>query len=371
MNVWQKTVIKIKPMQVNEIPSRVLYKDGEEFLYFGGTNYLGVTTLPQFQNILLTSFQKWGTSYGSSRSANIQLEIYKTAEDLLASQTGTDAAVTVSSGMLAGKLALEQLQHTTDLLFHFPNTHPALLHPFSLPLIQNGKLNPFLLDPTVSRIGIVADAIPSLEVTPIDLNILKAIPDSKTITLLLDESHSFGLLGDQGQGVLNQYQLPNIHQKITIASLGKAIGLTGGFIAGNFQFIDAIKKQQNFIGASGMNPAFLETFVKAQTIYNSQRQALKENLNYVSKYLTPNTALTFTATYPAIYFDQEELLQMFLENNIIPTSFPYPTASGKLSRIVISAHHTKADLDKMIQQLNIFTQLTSGLDLEGDMRFVL
>src|SRR6187431_519123 len=184
-------------MQVNEIPNRVFYKDGEQFLYFGGTNYLGVTTLPEFQNILLASFQKWGTSYGSSRSANIQLGIYKTAEDLLAQQIGTEAVVTVSSGMLAGKLALEQLQHSSDLVFHFPNTHPALLHPFSLPLIQNGKLNPFLLDPTVSRIGIVADAIPSLKVTPLDLGILKDIREGIEITLVLDESHSIGILGDQ------------------------------------------------------------------------------------------------------------------------------------------------------------------------------
>jgi len=118
-----------------------------------------------------------------------------------------------------------------------------------------------------------------------------------------------------------------------------------------------------------MNPTFLETFVNAQKIYHLQRQQLKDNLNYVAKNLIPNKAFTFTSTYPAIYFDQEELLQLLLENNIIPTSFPYPTASGKLSRIVISAHHTKADIDKMVKQLNIFTQLSS--DFEGDIRFVL
>ncbi|AOW10022.1 aminotransferase class I/II-fold pyridoxal phosphate-dependent enzyme [Flavobacterium gilvum] len=354
-------------MQVNEIPNRVFYKDGEEFLYFGGTNYLGVTTLPEFQNMLLAAFQKWGTSYGSSRSANIQLDIYDIAENLLAQQMQTEAAVTVSSGMLAGKLALEQLHHTTDLVFHFPNTHPALLHPFSLPLIQNGKLNPFIFDPTVSKIGIVADAIPSLEVTPINLDILKSIPSDKEITLLLDESHSIGILGNQGQGVLNQYELPNVYCKISIASLGKAMGLSGGIISGNSQFVNQIKKQQNFIGASGMNPAFLETFVNAQTIYQTQRQQLKNNLNYVSTNLIPNTCFTFTNSYPAIYFDNDELLQLLLDNNIIPTSFPYPTASGKLSRIVISAHHSETDLEKMVQQLNIFTQMNSGLD--GDMRF--
>jgi 8-amino-7-oxononanoate synthase len=264
---------------------------------------------------------------------------------------------------------LEQLQHTTDLIFHFPNTHPALLHPFSLPLIQNGKLNSFLSDPAVSKIGIVADAVPSLEVTPIDLSILQDIPSDKEITLLLDESHSIGILGDKGQGVLNQYQLSNVNKKISIASLGKAMGLSGGVIAGNLDFISQIKKQPNFVGASGMNPAFLETFVNAQALYDLQRQQLRNNLNYVAKQLISNNAFTFTSSYPAIYFDNEELLQLLLENNIIPTSFPYPTASGKLSRIIISAHHTKIDLDKMIQQLNTFTQLNTGF--EGDIRFVL
>ncbi|CAN1563467.1 BioF 7-keto-8-aminopelargonate synthetase and related enzymes [Flavobacteriaceae bacterium] len=356
-------------MQVNQIPNRVFYKDGEEFLYFGGTNYLGVTTLPDFQKILWSGFQKWGTSYGSSRSANIQLDVYKTAEVLLAQQIGTEAAVTISSGMLAGKLVLEQLLHTTDLIFHFPNTHPALQHPFSLPLIQNGKLNPFLLDPTVSKIGIVADAVPSLEVTPIDLSILEDIPINKEITLVLDESHSFGILGDKGEGVLNQYKLSNVRQKISIASLGKAMGLSGGVIAGELSFLNELKQLQNYVGASGMNPAFLETFVNAQYLYDLQRQHLKNNLKHVAENLIPNSAFTFTKEYPVIYFDNEEVLQMLLENNIIPTSFPYPTYSGKLSRIVISAHHEIEDLDKMINQLNNFSKQTD--DLEGDIRFVL
>jgi 8-amino-7-oxononanoate synthase len=356
-------------MKVDQIPNRVISNNGEEHLYFGGTNYLGVTTLPEFQKILLTSFQKWGTSYGSSRSANIQLEVYKKAEDLLAKQIGTDCAVTISSGMLAGKLAIELLQQTTDLVFYFPNTHPALLHPFSHPLIQNGKLNPFLFDPTVSKIGIVADAIPSLEVTPIDLSILYEIPIDKEITLILDESHSVGILGDQGYGILNQYQLPNVLRKISIASLGKAYGLSGGFIAGDFEFISNLKQQQTFIGASGMNPAFLETYINAQELYDVQRQKLQHNLSYVVSNLIPNAAFTFVEEYPAIYFDNNELLTILLDNKIIPTSFPYPTASGKLSRIVISAHHTIEDLDTMIKQLNIFSNMST--DFDGDIRFVL
>lgn len=349
-------------MQIDKIPNRIFYKDGKEYLYFGGTNYLGVTTLPEFQNLIVAGLQKWGSCFGSSRSANIQLSVYKTAEDLFAKIIKTEAAVTVSSGMLAGKLALEQLQHSCDLIFHFPNTHPALMHPFSLPLIQNNKLNPFLFDNSVTKIGIVADAIPSSNVVPIDLNILKEIPNEKKITLLLDESHSIGVLGEQGQGVLGLYNLPNLQNKITVASLGKALGLSGGIIAGNSDFVNKIKQQQSFVGASGMNPVFLETFVNAQVIYQKQRQTLKNHLDFVASHLLPNKEFTFSKEYPVIYFDNDDLLQLLLENNIIPTSFPYPTASGKLSRIVIGAHHTKIDLEKIIQLLNTFTQMNSEAD---------
>lgn len=356
-------------MELNEIPNRVLYKDGQEYLYFGGTNYLGITTNPDFQRIICQAVLKWGSSYGSSRMANIRLDIYEKAEKLIARQMETEASLTISSGMLAAKLALEQLQHQNELLFHLPNTHPALLHPSSLPLIHNNKLNQFLFDSTITKIGIVADAIPSLAVTAIDLDILNSIPTNKKITLLLDESHSIGLLGNQGQGVLNQYNYPNVHSKISIASLGKAMGLTGGIIAGPTDFIDNIKQQQNFVGSSGMNPAFLESFVSAQSLYYQQRQELKKKVSYVAERLLANDAYTFSHDYPVIYFDNDQLLELLEENNIIPTSFPYPTASGKLSRIVISAHHWLSDLDRMVKNLNTFTEMESGV--EGDIRFLL
>src|SRR3970040_1116859 len=137
-------------MTVNGFPDRIIRVDGVEYLYFGGTNYLGITTNPDFQNILFESIKKWGTGFGSSRNSNIQLSIYETAEKLLAKNIGTEAALAVSSGMLAGKLVVEHLSNTTDAVFHFPDTHPALMSVSSLPIMENGKLNPRIFDPTIS-----------------------------------------------------------------------------------------------------------------------------------------------------------------------------------------------------------------------------
>jgi len=335
-------------MIVNEFPNRIINVDGIEYLYFGGTNYLGMSTNADFQNILFESIKKWGTGYGSSRNSNIKLSIYETAEKLLAKSIDTEAALVVSSGMLAGKLVVEYLSKTTDAMFHFPDAHPALKNPPSLPILINGELNSKIFDKNTSKITILTDAIPSQYVEPIDLGILLTIPKEKEITLVIDESNSLGIIGNEWQNKLKKENI-NI---IKVSSLGKALGLSGGVIAGDSDFIESIKKEDTFIGAAGMNPAFLETYVNAQDIYLSQQQRLHRNLNYIETHLTNRERYTFRSSYPVIYFDDNAFSKKLLENKIITTSFKYTNDSGLLNRIVITSNHTNDDLEQLVVQLN-------------------
>ncbi|POY40530.1 aminotransferase class I/II [Flavobacterium alvei] len=334
-------------MIVNEFPDRLITIDGVEYLYFGGTNFLGIATNPDFQNILFESIKKWGSSYGSSRNSNIKLSIYETAEKLLAKKTNSQATLTVSSGMLAGKLVVDYLSKTTDAMFHFPDAHPALQNPPSFPILINGELNPKIFDKNTSKIAVLTDAIPSQYVTPIDLSILLSIPKEKRIELVIDESNSFGILGNEW---LNVIKRENINF-IKVASLGKAMGISGGFIAGNQSFISEMRNQASFIGASGMNPAFLETYCNAQEIYHLQKQKLEHNLQYIDTHFKNRTKFTFHPSYPIIYFDDELISKNLFDNKIITTSFKYTNASGKLNRIVITSNHIVTDLDQLIAQL--------------------
>jgi 8-amino-7-oxononanoate synthase len=339
-------------MNVDEFPDRKIRIEGVEYFYFGGTNYLGMSTNTDFQNLLFESIKKWGTAYGSSRNSNIKLSIYSAAEELLARNCKTEAALTVSSGMLAGKLIIEHLSKTSDALFHFPNTHPAIWTPSSLPIMENGKLNSKIFDPTISKISILADAIPSLEVKPIDFSILLEIPKEKEVTLVIDESHSLGISGKKGSGILSTLNNLKVYRKVGIASLGKAYGLSGGMIAGDRTFIAEIRNQASFIGASGMNPAFLETYIKAQELYQAQLLKLDQNLDYINAHFSNREGFIFNKDYPVIYFESDGISKKLLKNNIITTSFKYPTSSGMLNRIVITANHIKDDLDKLLTQLN-------------------
>ena len=339
-------------MKVNQFPDRIIEIDNEEYLYFGGTAYLGLPTHPGFQKLIIKNILQWGTAYGSSRSANIQLNAYENGERFLADFINADAALTLSSGMLAGKLVVEILIPETDLFFHFPDTHTAIKVSNSLPVFIGNKLNPRLLDNTTEKITILTDSVPSFHIKPINLTILNSIPSNKEITLVIDESHSLGILGTNGCGIFSTINLPNIKRKIMLSSLGKAFGLTGGVIASDSEFINNMSTHDTFVSSAGMNAAFVQTMADADNIYLQQHQKLKDNLHYIDVNLIKNKAIHFDSNYPLIYPEIEGLNEIFTANKIIVTNFKYPTDTKDLNRIVITANHKKEDLDKIIHILN-------------------
>ncbi|MFV8372824.1 aminotransferase class I/II-fold pyridoxal phosphate-dependent enzyme [Flavobacterium sp. LB2P74] len=339
-------------MKVNQFPDRIIEIDNTDYLYFGGTAYLGIPTHPEFQKLLIQNILQWGTAYGSSRSANIQLTAYENGERFLANFVKVDAALTLSSGMLAGKLVIEALTPETDLFFHFPDTHTAIKAINSIPFFIGNELNPRLLDNVPEKITILTDAVPSFHVKPIDLSVLNLIPSNKEITLIVDESHSLGILGTNGCGIFSNIDLPNIKRKIMIASLGKAFGLTGGVIASDSEFINQMTVHDTFVSSAGMNAAFVQTMADAAAIYLQQHQKLKDNLNYVEAHLIKNKTIDFDPNYPLIYPEIEGINKIFTSNKIIVTNFKYPTDTKDLNRIVITANHKKEDLDKIIHILN-------------------
>ncbi|MFA9187687.1 aminotransferase class I/II-fold pyridoxal phosphate-dependent enzyme [Flavobacterium sp. FBOR7N2.3] len=339
-------------MKVTEFPDRVLKIDEEKYLYFGGTAYLGLPPNKKFQKILFKNITRWGTAYGSSRNANIKLTAYEKGETFLAKFIQAEAALTVSSGMLAGRLVLESLKQEKSVFYHFPDTHVAISNPDSIPFFINEKLNPRLLDNKLEKITILSDAVTSNAVTAADFSVLEQIPNHKEITLVIDESHSLGILGKNGSGIFSTINQPNIKRKILVSSLGKAMGLSGGVIASDINFITKIKENDTFVSSAGMNPAFVQTLADAEKIYWKQNKKMRENLTYIHSKLIPNTNILFDQNYPVIYPKIENINTILASNKIIITNFKYTSETDYLNRIIITANHKKKDLDKIIEILN-------------------
>jgi len=331
-------------MIVEKFPDRIVSIKGQEYHYFGGTSYLGIATNVDFHEILFQNIKKWGTFYGSSRNSNIKLAVYNTFEYFFAKQIGAEASLAISSGTLAGRLVIDYLSKSITSFYHYPKTHPSVLAPNSLPLFDNGALHSSLLNNTTEEIVITVDAVLAMEVTPTSFDFLAKISASKKITLVIDESHSLGIVGKHGEGVFNTIPTENLYQKIAVSSLGKALGLSGGIIAGNAQFINLIKEESIFISASGANPAYLETYLQTQEIYTKQREKLQNNLAFLYPKLTMYKHLRFSQNYPVIYSNEPEIYTALSVQNIVVTNFNYPTYKNTMHRIVITANHTEPDL---------------------------
>ncbi|WP_140486534.1 aminotransferase class I/II-fold pyridoxal phosphate-dependent enzyme [Flavobacterium sp. GSA192] len=339
-------------MNVNQFPDRIVKIDNEKYLYFGGTAYLGLPPNKKFQKTLCKNIARWGSAYGSSRNANIQLTAYQKGETFLAEFIKAKVALTVSSGMLAGQIVLDTLASETDVFYHFPDTHIAISKAESLPFFINNQLNPRLLDEKPEKITILTDAVATNTVKAVELSFLKQIPKNKEITLVIDESHSLGILGTNGCGIFSNNNQSNIKRKIMVSSLGKAMGLSGGLIASDYNFIQQIRENNTFVASAGMNPAFVKTLADAESLYLKQHHKLKKNLAYIDSKLLPSKNILFDKNYPVIYPKIENINTILASHKIIITNFKYTSEDHYLNRIIITANHKKKDLDKIIEILN-------------------
>lgn len=343
-------------MYVDGFPEREIQLNGKSYLYFGGTSYLGLATNPDFQSHLITGIKKWGTAYGSSRNSNVKLSIYNKAEQLFADLIGAEGTITCSSGTLAGKLVLEFLSKSENTFYHYPKTHPAILHNNSLPIFVNGEIHPNLLNSTIENIVITADALLGLEVTPTNFDFLNEINLNKKITLVVDESHSLGVVGHYLEGIYNSISNKNLFRKIMVSSLGKALSIAGGIVAADKSFIELLKQEPDFISSSSISPSYLEAFILSQDIIKNQRVKLQENLQVLFDGLQLNSDFKFNKNYPVIYCENDEIYNYLVENEIIITNFKYPTYKTAMNRMVVTSNHSLTDLDKLKKLLIAFNK---------------
>lgn len=338
-------------MLVERFPDRIIRVDQKEYLYFGGTSYLGLATDADFQKIIKKNIKKWGSAFGSSRSANVQLSVYEKGEEALANYINSEASVTVSSGMLAGKIVLETLQEEEVTFYHYPNLHVALQTEKSIPVYIDNQLNPSLLNSKKETIVLLTDSYPTAQTIPIDLSTISEIAPQKNIILVIDESHSLGITGYEGKGEYANINFPNVSRKIMISSLGKAIGVTGGVIASDSSFIAKIKDLPSFVSAAGMNPALLASVIDGLELIKKRNRKLKKNLIFLHSLLQKNSKVLFNKDYPLLYPIDDRVYENCLNQNIVIVNFKYATPTGSLNRIVITANHKKKDLIALAKAL--------------------
>lgn len=319
-----------------------------------------------FRRYVHSATETFGNHYGSSRNNSLRLDIYDDAEQQLAHFLKTESALIVSSGMWAGQLLMKEVENVVQrkrdisrIFYHYaPGVHPALWgHGFQR---NNGEWSEWIMqtarkinatEPDVAHI-ICTDAVGSPMVKAFDFTLFNAIQNSANVWLIIDESHSLGVMGARGNGVMEQIHPKLSKQTIFASSLNKALGIPAGAVWGSKSVVEMVRKSPWFAGGSPPAPAYayaLKTLLE-QSKYAAARALLMKNIGYINAKMEGTALFKCIEGYPVFCSSNAALFEHLLENGIMASCFPYPSpADAPVTRIAISSLHQKEDLDRLAE----------------------
>lgn len=309
--------------------------EGMSYLWLGGSNYWQIQHHPLFQEKLKEGLKRFPQHFGSSRSNNLQLSVYRALEERLAAHLGAPDALLCSSGQLAGQVLVQCLAQKIPITqwCYAPKTHPALWAAGPLQIASDreewekqGPTAPVLL----------SDGIGNPQMQAHDF---KASSTWTKGLLVLDESHRLGLL---------DHQVPHAGTLLQISSLSKAFGIPAGLIWGDSDWINDMRQSAYWNSASPPNPAFAYAALHAFEAYGEQAQALSA---LVQEFQTQvrSDKISWVAGHPSFNLKEPSAWSSFKAKGILLNAFPYPRAQDPLAiRGCLHAALKKQDLAQLI-----------------------
>ena len=225
--------------------------NGKPTLSFSSNDYLGLAYHPQLLAALQAGTQQYGLGAGASHLVSGHFSAHDELEQALAAFVGKPAALLFSSGYLANLGAVQALVGRSDRVFADKLNHASLNDAMLLSRAQVHRyrhndmahLAQLLAQPNSGRKLVITDAVFSMDGDLASLPELLALCERHDAWLLVDDAHGFGILGEQGRGSLFHHRAssglasPRI---IYMATLGKAAGVSGAFIAAEQVVIDTL-----------------------------------------------------------------------------------------------------------------------------------
>lgn len=340
---------------LDQCAGRTITTEKGEFLYFGGTSYLGLQYDTQFQETLIENIKSLGTNFGASRKANIRLSVFDEFEGYIAEKTGQGDAICISSGFLAGQMLLYYFSNKNYELFCAPHTHPALIGKESILFEDYDSLYKVLGHSASDEKKVLfLDSIDFDGNNFPDFEWLGKLNLKNTI-LVVDDSHGLGLIGENGFGLHSYLEKFNPNELIICGSLGKALATPCGIISGTKERIDDLRMLGFYGGGSPPSPAALKTLLNSEKLIKEKIHKLKVHIQTFNSEVISKFEVVRLLDHPVFTYRDKALTDFLFSEKIITTNFHYPLPdSPLLSKIVLSAGHTSEDIQKLIESINRF-----------------
>lgn len=349
----------------------VAMSDGSKVLMFGSNSYLGLSDDPRLKEAAIEAVSKYGTSCSGSRFLNGTLDIHEELEAKLAKFVGKDQAVTYSTGFQVnlgvvsclgfrgGYTFLDALDHAciidgsrlgfAEVRKFAHNDVESLEHKLSLVPIDAPKL-------------IVVDGVYSMEGDIAPLPQLIELCHKYNATMMVDDAHGLGVIGENGSGTASHYGL-TAETDLIMGTFSKSFGSLGGFISGSNEVINYLKhNSRSLIFSASMTPAAVAAASKALDIMISEPER-RENLWKVTRHAQAafkeagfDTGHTQSPIIPLFVRDTNKAMTIVRQAYdqgvfITPVIAPAVPENDVLIRFALMATHSIEQVDEAVEKL--------------------
>lgn len=256
---------------VDHRSASVLETAGHRLVSFAGNDYLGLSLHPAVLEAAVRAVHDWGAGSAASRLISGSLAVHHHLEETLAEFLGAEAALGFSTGHAAATGTIPALVGPGDVvivdrLVHACCVDAARLSGAKLRVFRHNDLDDLdrILrwasvlprnDSGGPRVLVVTESVFSMDGDSTPLAELVELKDHHGAWLMLDEAHSTGVMGPEGRGLAAQLGLGG-RIEVRMGTLGKALGASGGFIAGSRALIDLlVNRARSFIFSTAPVPA--------------------------------------------------------------------------------------------------------------------
>ncbi len=349
--------------------------DGRRVLNYASNDYLGLANHPKVVEAAMRALKRYGLGAASSHMVSGHMRAHHELEENLTDYLSLPKALLFSSGYAANIGILTSLAGRGDTIYADKLNHACLNDGALLsranfkryPHADLAKLDRLLAaTPDGGRKLIVTDAVFSMDGDIAPVPELLALAERYDALLVLDDAHGFGVLGYRGKGVLEHFNVKS-ERIVYMATLGKAAGGYGAFVAGHEDIVEWIlQSARSYIFTTATPPAIAAAMQASLTIMREERERLTHLRTLIDffgdsmKLQYAKTPYSQTAIQPIIIGGNADTLA-FAENlrdrhMFVPAIRPptVPIGTARL-RVSLNANHTAEDL------LDLITAIT---DLE-------
>jgi 8-amino-7-oxononanoate synthase len=345
--------------------------DGRRVLMFGSNAYLGLTNHPKLKEAAIAATEKYGTGCAGSRFLNGTLDSHLELEQRLAQFVGKDDAIIFSTGFQVNLGVVSCLLGREDYIIWDELDHASIIEGMRLSFAKSLKFRHNDMASLERRLAqcapdkvklIVVDGVFSMEGDVCNLPEIVKLAERYNATVMVDEAHGFGVLGQNGRGVCNHYGLTD-KVDLIMGTFSKSFASLGGFIAGDKILINYLRHHaRSYIFSASCTPASTAAAGAALDIMLSEPERL-DHLWELTRYALDR----FRALGFEIGNTSTPIIPLFIRNNeatfcitrdvfeegvfVNPVVSPAVAPEDTLIRFSLMATHTKEQLDFAIDKL--------------------